>query len=143
MRKWSQTDKIAEENLSQKFYLVSIAKNKNPTIRVKMHQAFFIFTTILCFNPFNLKNKIMKIEQKKIFRGPSKISKNVSWSINICLKYFMASTKTLWAPSYIHNVRSLGSNCLKVTLLFYFFSHIFLLYTFGFHICIFRPLGWL
>ena len=98
---------------------------------------------ILCFNPFNLKNKIMKIEQKKIFRGPSKISKNVSWSINICLKYFMASTKTLWAPSYIHNVRSLGSNCLKVTLLFYFFSHIFLLYTFGFHICIFRPLGWL
>ena len=32
---------------------------------------------ILCFNHFNLKNKIMKIEQKKMFRGPSKILKNI------------------------------------------------------------------
>ena len=62
---------------------------------------------ILCFNPFNLKNKIMKIEHKKIFRGPSKILKNISWLINICLKYFMAPTKTLRPPSYILNVRSL------------------------------------
>ena len=46
---------------------------------------------ILCFNSFNLKNKIMKIEHKKIFRGPSKILKNISWPINICLKYFMGS----------------------------------------------------
>ena len=45
---------------------------------------------ILCFNPFNLKNNIIKIEQKKIFRG-EKIFKNISWPINICLKYFMAS----------------------------------------------------
>ena len=47
-RKWSQTDKITEENLSQfeKLYLVLIAKNKDPSIRVKMHQTFFIFTTI-------------------------------------------------------------------------------------------------
>ena len=50
---------------------------------------------IFCFNPFNSKNKIMKIEHKKIFRGPSKILKNISWPINICLKYFMAPTKTL------------------------------------------------
>ena len=50
---------------------------------------------ILCFNPFNLKNKIMKIEHKKIFHGPSKILKNISWPINICLKYFMTPTKTL------------------------------------------------
>ena len=35
---------------------------------------------ILCFNHFNLKNKIMKIEHKKIFLGLSKISE----------KYFMA-----------------------------------------------------
>ena len=34
---------------------------------------------ILCFNPFNLKNEIMKIEHKKIFRGPSEILKNISW----------------------------------------------------------------
>ena len=52
---------------------------------------------ILCFNPFNLKNKIMKIE-RKIFRGPSQILKNTSWPINICLKYFMAPTKTLRSP---------------------------------------------
>ena len=57
---------------------------------------------ILCFNRFNLKNKIIKIEHKKIFRGPLKILKN------ICLKYFMASTKTLHSPrSYILNVWSL------------------------------------
>ena len=62
---------------------------------------------ILCFNPCNLKNKIMKIEHKKISRGPSKTLKNISWPINICLKYFMASTKTLRLPSYILNVWSL------------------------------------
>ena len=62
---------------------------------------------ILCFNPFNLKNKIMEIEHTKIFRGPSKILKNISWPINIYLKYFMAPTKTLRPPSYILNVRSL------------------------------------
>ena len=53
---------------------------------------------ILCFNRFNLKNKIMKIEHKKIFRGQSKILKDISWPINACLKYFMAPTKTLWDP---------------------------------------------
>ena len=69
---------------------------------------------ILCFNPFNLKNKIMKIEHKKIFCGPSKILKNISWPINICLKYFMDPTKTLRPPSYILNVRSLNvSNALE------------------------------
>ena len=49
---------------------------------------------ILCFKLFNFKNKIMKIEHKKIFHGPLKILKNISWPINICLKYFMAPTKT-------------------------------------------------
>ena len=53
---------------------------------------------ILCFNSFNLKNKIMKIEHKKIFHGPSKILKTVSWPISICLKYSMTPTKTLQAP---------------------------------------------
>ena len=69
---------------------------------------------ILCFNHFNLKNKIMKIEHKKIFHGPSKILKNISWPINICLKYFMAPTKTLQPPSYILNVWSLTSLNTKV-----------------------------
>ena len=63
---------------------------------------------ILCFNSFNLKNKIMEIEHKKRFCGPSKSLKSISWPINICLKYFMASTKTLRSPSsYILNVRSI------------------------------------
>ena len=53
---------------------------------------------ILCFNPFNLKNKIKKVEHKKIFCGPSKILKNISWPINICLKYFMTPTKNPPAP---------------------------------------------
>ena len=73
---------------------------------------------ILCFNPFicNLKNKIFKIEQKKIFRGPSKILKSISWPINICLKYFMAPTKTIRPPPppppptylLLHKLRSLN-----------------------------------
>ena len=58
---------------------------------------------ILCFNYFNLKNKILKIEHKKIFRGPSKIFKNISWFINIYLKYFMAPTKTLRLP-FLHTL---------------------------------------
>ena len=58
---------IAEENLSQKLFLVSIVKNKDPSIRVKMHQTFFF-----------ILNKIMKIEHQKISRGPLKILKNIS-----------------------------------------------------------------
>ena len=58
---------------------------------------------ILCFNPFNLENKIIKIEHKKIFNGPSNILKNISWPINICLKYFMKPTKpfALPPPTYL------------------------------------------
>ena len=63
---------------------------------------------ILCSNPLNLKSKITKIERKKIFCGPSKILKNISWTINICLKYFMTPTKPIQSPSYILNVRSLN-----------------------------------
>ena len=51
----------------------------------------------------------MKIEHKKIFRSPSKILKNISWPINICLQYFMGSTETLCPLSYILNVRSLNT----------------------------------
>ena len=39
-----------------------------------------------------LKVKIRK-EHQKIFCGPSKIFKNNSWPINICLKYFMTNAK--------------------------------------------------
>ena len=53
---------------------------------------------ILYYNALNLKNKITKIEHKKIFLGPSKILKNISWPINICLKYCMSPTKTLRLP---------------------------------------------
>ena len=53
---------------------------------------------IFYFNHFILKNKIMKIEHQKIFHGPSKNLKNISWPITICLKYFMDPTKTLCPP---------------------------------------------
>ena len=57
-----------------------------------------------------LKVKIRK-EHKNIFCGPSKIFKNISWLINICLKYFMTPVKTLHhPPSRILNVRSLNKN---------------------------------
>ena len=57
---------------------------------------------VLCFNPFNLKNRIMKIEYQKILRGPSKFFKNISWPINICLKHYMNTTKALRLP-LLHN----------------------------------------
>ena len=63
----------------------------------------------LCFNHFNLKSEIIKIEHKKIFCGPSKILKNISWFINICLKYFLTPQKPSAPPSYILNVWSLNS----------------------------------
>ena len=57
---------------------------------------------ILCFNSFNLKNKIVKIERKKIFGGPSKVLKNISWP----------PQKPSGPPSYILNVQSLMAECL-------------------------------
>ena len=60
---------------------------------------------ILYSDPHNflkeVTNKILgKIKQnfKKIFCGPLKILKNISWPINICLKCFMAPAKTLRPP---------------------------------------------
>ena len=72
---------------------------------------------ILCFNPFNLRNKTMKIEDTKIFCGPSKILKKISWPVNMCLKYFMAPTKTLRPPSYILNVQSHRWPCVRSPLM--------------------------
>ena len=48
-----------------------------------------------------LKVKIRK-EHKKIFCGPSKNFTNISWTINIWLKYFITPAKTLQlAPTYL------------------------------------------
>ena len=119
--------KITDKKNVTKLYLVSIAKDKDPSIRIKMQQTFFfIFPTIshisaewcdlfnmfflnvlnglmasfdiLCSNTLNLKNKNTKIEHKKIFCDPSKTLENISWPVNICLKYFVTSTKTLRQP---------------------------------------------
>ena len=103
----------------------TIAKDKDPSSRVKMHQFFFfwggvyhhfmytcwvdvISLTCLTFkisliasldilfsDSFILQIKITKGEHKNIFCGPSKIFKNISWRTDICLKFFMAPTKTL------------------------------------------------
>ena len=44
LRKWSQTDKDHWRKFVTKLYLASIAKDKDPSIRVKMHQhSFFNF----------------------------------------------------------------------------------------------------
>ena len=50
-----------------------------------------------------------------MLRGPSKILKNISWPINMCLKYFMTPTKTLRPPSYILNVRSILQRWYKLS----------------------------
>ena len=81
---------------------------------------------LLCSHLHNFSDQVTQITKKKkkkrnevhtkIFCGPSKFFKNVSWPINICLKFFMASAKTLRVPPYILNVRSLQA--LKRTRLF-------------------------
>ena len=80
---------------------------------------------ILCSNHLNLKNKITKIEHKKIFCGPSKILKNISWPINICQKYFMNPTKTLRPPTPTYLIYGPLSACAdellslpKITMIF-------------------------
>ena len=61
----------------------------------------FLNLGIFCFNPFKLKNKIIEIEHKKTFCGPSKILKNISGPINICLEYFMTLKKpSVPLPTY-------------------------------------------
>ena len=58
---WSQTDKDYWRKLVSKLYLVSIAKDKSPGIRIKMNQTFFSFynylpyVASLCTNLFSLK----------------------------------------------------------------------------------------
>ena len=85
-----------------------IAQDKDSSIIIKIHQTFFKnfyhYLPEICW--VNLKNKITKIEHKKIFSFLSKIFKNISWPINICLKYFITPTKLSGLPSYILNVRS-------------------------------------
>ena len=95
LKKWSQTDKGYWRKFVTKLYLVSIAKNKDPSIRIKMHQTSFLFLplvalyllsgcdlfnmsclscisfmaslNILCSNPLNIKNKFTKTEIRKYF----------------------------------------------------------------------------
>ena len=43
LRKWGQTDKDYWKKFVTKLYLASIAKDKDPSIRVKMHQIFFLY----------------------------------------------------------------------------------------------------
>ena len=58
----------------------------------------FSAQTHLNFQMNLLKVKIRK-EHKKIFCDSSNIFKNISRSINVCLKYFMTTAKTLRPPS--------------------------------------------
>ena len=56
----------------------------------------------------NFKIKLRKENTRKYFVTNQKFLKNISWPINICLRYFMTPTKTLWPSTYILNVRSLN-----------------------------------
>ena len=113
--------KITEENLSQSCILCQLVKAKTLTPGSKYIKHFFFY--LYCYLPYIswvdviyltwlvfLKSpwwfvwifcaptplrKITKKEHRKIFCDPSKILKNISWTINICLKYFMIPTKTL------------------------------------------------
>ena len=133
--------KITEENLSQSCVLCQLLRTKTLASGSKCIKHFFyfyhylpyicwvdvIYLTCLVFlkspwwlvwifcAPTHFKNEITKIEHKKIFCCPSKILKNISWPIDICLKYFMIPHKNLPTPpplpappfSYILNVRPL------------------------------------
>ena len=76
-----------------------------------LHILFWLSPIDSQFWHLPLKPKIVKIrkEHKNIFCGPSKIFRNISWPINIWLKYFMTPAKTLRLPFYIPNVRSLNA----------------------------------
>ena len=91
MRKWSQADKDHWRKFATKFYRVSIAKDKDASIRVKMDQILVLFLPLFALyllvgcdlfnmsclsqislmtsldifssNSLNLKDKISKIEQ--------------------------------------------------------------------------------
>ena len=67
---------------------------------------------ILCSSPPTLNKKNYQNRTENILR-PIKILRNITWHINIYLKYFMIPTKTLHPPSYILNVRSLRSLWLR------------------------------
>ena len=54
-----------------------------------------------------LLKKIMKKPRNKSFGSPSKIFKNVSWPINVCLKYFMDPKNTHLNPSFILSILAL------------------------------------
>ena len=112
--------------MSQSCILCQLLRTKTLASGSKCNKHFFIFPTIshisaewcdlfnmfflnvlnglmasfhiLCSNTLNLKNKNKKIEHKKIFCDPSKTLENISWPVNICLKYFVTSTKTLRQP---------------------------------------------
>ena len=84
----------------QSCILCQLLRTKSLASGSKCIKYFFFFHYLpylasFCTNPLNLKNKITKIDHKKIFCGPSKVLKNISWPINVCLKYFMTPTKTL------------------------------------------------
>ena len=115
--------KITEKNLSQNCILCQLLGTKTLVSWSKYIKHFFYFyhylrhvfwIDVICLTclfkkvkyplwlvwifvlqPLNLKNKITKIEHKKIFCGLSKILKNIWWPINI---YLTIPTKTLCPP---------------------------------------------
>ena len=116
--------KITEENLSQNYILCQLLRTKTLALGSKCIKHFILFLPLFALyllsgcELFNMsflnildgqfwyfvlqspefKNKITKIEHWKIFCGPSRILKNISWPINISLKYFLSPTKFVQSP---------------------------------------------
>ena len=61
----------------------------------------FSCSDLLSFLNEVTKKKFRKGKNKKFFCGTSKVFKNFSWPINICLKYCMVPTKTLPPLAYL------------------------------------------
>ena len=152
MRKWSQTDRdywrifvsklcqllrtktltSGSERIKQFFYFyhclpyICWGDVIYLTCLVFLKSPWWLVWTLCAPTSLNLKNEIAKIEHKKISCGPSKILKNISWPINIWLKYFMTPTKTLRPPSYILNVRSLTKTLSFSIRIFFFQTKLFI-----------------
>ena len=85
-----------------------IAKDKDLSIKVKMHQTFFFY--FYHYLPHTCWVDMIYLTCRVFLKSPWWLVSifciptplNISWTINICLKYFMTATKTLRPlPTYL------------------------------------------
>ena len=114
-KNWVKQMTSSQENLLQRYILCPHCNEVDRSNRVKTHQKnIFIFLffydqfhiTFCTQTPITLKKKLLKKimteAHNKIFGDPSKIFKNISWSVNVFLKYFMAPANPSAPPTLLH-----------------------------------------